>query len=387
MSVFADVEQFVREHAACGGLTPTAMPRPGGQGFLLTLTCLCGAAFERSVSPDEARQPLPAFPRAPRAAAPAPTTTPPTAATSGPKPAPAAPPAPPVEAKPRPRPSIELEAAMQEALAAEESAPTPAAPPASTPAPSPAAPPAPTAPVASPAPAPGAPVAPGPRSRPTPARLDLDTTIRSALKQQADLTLPAPAAPRRGSRGRAVWLVLFMLAGLGAAGVIYVAGGPEGLGSQLGGSAPARPIDPQRAALEGIVKSLRDLHAVATSTTSVSVYSTRVTAIKAEAERFVASSPVGPNRTRVREALDIHLLAASAWRAKSLDQKDAWESVGLDATIDLCPQLRAVADFAPPRENASRAQTRGAAVASALPLVWECANERIAALEQVLAGR
>jgi hypothetical protein len=181
-----------------------------------------------------------------------------------------------------------------------------------------------------------------------------------------------------------------MIVGLGAAGVIYVAG-PEGLATHVPGAGPPSPpprsADPQRAALEGVVKSLRELHSVATSTTSVSVYSTRVMGAKSEAERYLTNSPPGSNRTRVREALDIHLLAVSAWRARSLDQKEAWESVGLDPSIDLCPPLRLVADFAQQTENASRAQTRGAAVAGALPLLWECANERIAALEQTLANR
>jgi hypothetical protein len=184
--------------------------------------------------------------------------------------------------------------------------------------------------------------------------------------------------------------MLFAILGLGAAGAIYVAGGPEGLATHLqnaGAPPPPRPADPQRAALESVVRSLRELHSVATSTTSVSVYSTRVTGAKSETERYLASSPPGSNRTRVRETLELHLLAVSAWRAKSLDQKEAWESVGLDPSIDLCPPLRLVADFAQPAENVSRAQTRGAAVAGALPLLWECANERIAALEQTLANR
>src|SRR5437763_15964862 len=58
MSGFADVERFGREHAACGGLTPHAAPQPVG-GYLLTLTCACGATVDRMVTIEEARQPLP----------------------------------------------------------------------------------------------------------------------------------------------------------------------------------------------------------------------------------------------------------------------------------------------------------------------------------------
>jgi hypothetical protein len=59
MSDFADVEQFAREHAACGGLTPNAISRPGREGYLLTITCACGATHDRWVTADEASRPLP----------------------------------------------------------------------------------------------------------------------------------------------------------------------------------------------------------------------------------------------------------------------------------------------------------------------------------------
>ena len=38
-------------------------------------------------------------------------------------------------------------------------------------------------------------------------------------------------------------------------------------------------------------------------------------------------------------------------------------------------------DSAETLANASRAQARGVAVAAAIPLLWECAAEKIAALE------
>jgi hypothetical protein len=343
MSDFADVERFVREHPACGGLTPSAMPRPGGGGYLLTLRCVCGATFDRWVSPEEARQPLPIPNRVAPASPPA--APPPTRAV----PAPVTPA--PMTHGPRSR--EDLEALGHEAQAAEEEAPV-------------------------------TPVVPAVRTRLVPERLSLDSTTRAALRRPAEITRPRP---RRASRGRGAWLALFVIVGLGAAGAMYLAGGPGAPDPVRDGAAGRRADDPQRAVLESVVGSLRELHAVATSTTSVSVYSARVTDARAEAERFLAASPPGSARTGVREALDLHLLAVSAWRAKSLDQREAWEAVGLDPTIDLCSPLRLVADFAVQAEKISRAQTRGAAVASALPLLWDCASERIAALEQGLAAR
>jgi hypothetical protein len=195
-----------------------------------------------------------------------------------------------------------------------------------------------------------------------------------------------PPTPR-GSRGRLVWLMLFTIVGLGAAGALHVVSQPDGALTLAGTTSPGWRRDPQLAALRDVARSLRELHAVTTSTTSVSVYATRVAGVKDQAERYLSTTVPGADHARVREALDIHRLAVGAWRAKSLDQKEAWETVGLDPSIALCPPLRLVADFATPTEHASRAQARGAAVARALPLLWECADERVAALEQTLAGR
>src|SRR5262249_19223269 len=108
MTDFADVEEFAREHSACGGITPSAAVDPAG-GFQLRLTCACGAALPRFVTTEEAKRPLP-LPRSARR--------------------PAAPPAPPAERTLGPSP--DLEAAMQELLTAE---PRPAAAPPATPPP------------------------------------------------------------------------------------------------------------------------------------------------------------------------------------------------------------------------------------------------------------
>ena len=254
MSDFADVERFAREHAACGGLTPTAMPKPGGGGYLLTLTCTCGATFDRWVSPEEARRPLPIPARAAPARAPAR----PRLALGRAPPAPAAPASgapPPPPTLPRPaRRVVEAQATGQpgaggasvrwaaRAAAARRRRRRPAAP-------APATPPAPVAPAARGRVASGAaqPRHDDPQRAPAPGRSG------------------AAARPPRaaGSRGRLVWLVLFMIVAPRRGGVIFVAGGPDGplpLGT-TSSAPPPRTNDPQRAALEGIVKSLRELQA------------------------------------------------------------------------------------------------------------------------------
>src|SRR5437660_476904 len=114
MSSFADVEQFARQHGACGGITPSKASQAGG-AFLLTLTCACGESLDRWVTAEEARQPLPLSPRlvTPRA-----------------RPAPGRPSSP---------PSSDLEAALRAAVEAEEQprpAPRPGAASKASPAPS-----------------------------------------------------------------------------------------------------------------------------------------------------------------------------------------------------------------------------------------------------------
>jgi len=53
MVPFSDVMEFTQVHRPCGGIAPAVRPKPDG-GYLLTLTCVCGAIFHRDVTPQEA---------------------------------------------------------------------------------------------------------------------------------------------------------------------------------------------------------------------------------------------------------------------------------------------------------------------------------------------
>ncbi len=414
MTDFADIEEFSRQHAACGGITPSAVPQAGG-GYLLTLTCACGATLDRWVTPQEAKRPLP-LPASKVGGGGAPPPTPPRlargATTVPTEPARGATAVPTEPARPRQAsaapPSADLEAAIRAALEAEEAAsaaPPPVAP--ATPAPRPSAdlealmrealrvedggggtpPPTPPRLARSPTTVPTEPASPAtkgaaaPVGRSGPGKLNLDSTIRSALTPQAEL---AAAAPRRArSRGLGVWLALAAVAALAVAAGVYFASGPEAPPVTPDAVAPAPPLDQQqRAALDEIMKSLRQLQAASSPTTTYSVYSSRVLFARSDLERFMSSTAPGPTRAQVREVLDVHLLASAAWRARTLEQKEAWEAVGRDPAIDLCPSVRRVVDFAVQPENVSRAQARGLAVAQAIPLLWECAAAKITALDQ-----
>jgi len=92
MVPFSDVMEFAQAHHPCGGIAPAVRSKSDG-GYLLTLTCVCGATFHRDVTPEEAAH-LPSVSTAPAS--------------------------PRRTARPRPSPSPELERVMQEALVAAE---------------------------------------------------------------------------------------------------------------------------------------------------------------------------------------------------------------------------------------------------------------------------
>ena len=410
MTDFADVEQFVHQHAGCGGLTPSAAPQPGG-GFVLKLTCACGESFDRRVTPEEAKQPLPQIPIAPRGA---PAPTPPAPGAPPPPPTPPHPPtsqAPPREVAPprsrrrgeRPRvtPSPELEDALRAALEAESETETvvrPSAPPS----PSKTAPradleslyrealaaeeaaassPPPTQPAAPPA----SPAGPR-RERHAVTRLDLDMTIREALdRQRADAAEPreAPEPPAT----RRIGLVLLIVALLGMAGsgaYWYLSDWSEEEVETTAPSGPKLPSE-QGAALAEVVKSLRQVQSSTPPDSTFPVYSSRVLVGKTDVEKFAQSSAPQAARTSAREFMELHLLATSTLRARSLDRKDLWETLTRDPTLSLCPDVKTVLERASQTGSVSPDEAKDAAVSAALPKMWECARARLGGLERLLA--
>lgn len=408
MTDFADVEQFAREHAGCGGLTPGATPQAAG-GFVLTLTCTCGATFERRVTAEEAKQPLPQITIAPRAAAPrAPAPPPPSPApppsSRSETPPPAAPPPRSRRSAERPRvaPSRELEDALRAALEAEPEA---VERPTSAPAPKPAkgaaredlealmrqalaaeeaaaAAPAPPARSATP------PAGTGPTSQPRSpvTRLDLDLTIREALdRQRADA-----AEPRETDEPvtRRMWLVFVAVAAVGAAASAaywYFGQSEEEDDVPTSPNAPQMPSE-ERAALEEVLKSLRQLQTSTPPDSTIPVYASRVLVVKGDVEKFSQSTAPSAARASAREFLELHQLAVSTLRARSLDRKDTFDVLSRDPTLTLCPEVRSVLDRALQTSNLSPEDARAAAVSAALPRIWDCARARLTALERTLSG-
>jgi hypothetical protein len=147
-------------------------------------------------------------------------------------------------------------------------------------------------------------------------------------------------------------------------------------------SAPTgpRPVAPERAALNAILRSLNDVRAASTLQTPQPTYANRVSVLVADAARFLASTPAPPARDDVRDIVEVYRLAGDAWTAKVRDDVALLETVGADRAVALCPAVAAAADAATP-SDVSRAHARGVAVASAIPTLWACGAERLGALE------
>jgi hypothetical protein len=397
MNNFADVEEFAREHARCGGLTPKASSWPGREGYHLEITCACGATHNRWITAEEARQPLGPSAKAPVAPPPAPASVmlaPATriAAVAAPAaPAPIAPAARSATASP-PASSIPVESAARVSTV-----------PASAPIAPPSGMPVPVAPehlmtAISHSPTPGAPVPVMSQSVPWPVRPPAPAATRAEV-------VVAPV--RSGSRGRVVWLVLLLLVAGAAGAGTYVFGVPDlpeipDVGRLLGQPAKAaNPPQPQPTAstkaapapvaatpppaADSIAHALRDLQTSITPSVALNDYASRVAATRMDVEHQLASAPE-PARTHAREVLDIHRLAVSAWRARTLDERDEWERIGRDSTIELCPAVKRAVEAAAPARGASRGQARGVAVAASLQQLWDCAAEKAALVSSRPAG-
>ena len=368
---FSDVMRFAETHRACGSVAPAVTPQPSG-GYLLTLTCACGAFLDRRVTADEAMH-APFLAGVPPSAPP-------------PRPVVAAPTAPRKPDPPRLTPSPELERAMREALEAEEAAA------AATPAP--AARRAPATPAAPPTRAVAASAAELEPRKPAsakraagPARTaNVAETVRAALREQERLRddLTKAAAPDR-PRSRTMWLglaALVVLAGTGA--VLYVSNAPEPESPVAAASTPSP--DPGAAAAQNMagtfgnaVRVLRRVQATSGPTTSLPSYEAHVSVAQTVVGRYLDSDPPPDVKRNARAILDLHLLAVAAWRLRAVDTPQAWEPVARSPALDLCAPVKNVA-YVAERAGQNNAQARGRAIAGAIPLLWECASTRLAQL-------
>jgi hypothetical protein len=220
--------------------------------------------------------------------------------------------------------------------------------------------------------------------RPVPPRLNADAAVQRALDSQ---TTVGAAPPSTSSRFWFGALIVALIIG----GVVFWLGlrvleEDARQGSREGGSTTEAPAELQRAAFTDALRALKDVQASSTPAVPYPTYSSRVAFAKSDVDRYLSTAAAAEVKGDVRDAMELHVLAAAAWKARMLDTKDAWEAVGHDPAIDLCPSAKRMVDVTETATGQSRAHARGVGVAAAIPLLWECAGERLNTLDGVPSG-
>ena len=362
MSVFRDVAAFAEQHAACGGLLPRTHSNRDG-GYVLAITCPCGATYDRWVTREEALQ----LPR-PGAPAPAPRRPPPT-------------------------PSPELLAALGEALT---EPPLPAAPA--------TAPPSADRRAAS---VPDATTAAGPPShgRTSPSA-EMEEAIRAAMGAPQTADTSGIEAPRR--RAVVVAIVSVACLALVAAAMLWVAQldsqrpvvsppAPATPANRVGSPAPPTPsgapapgalgLSPdERRALDAALEALRQLQSVSNTGNTFPFYRSRVEMMQDRVRPFLTGRAPRDLRVAVQDVVDVHTLAAEIWSARLHDQPDAWTRVDRRDVLRSCAPVARILEFSE-RAPGAAGEVRSRVLGSAMPLLWTCSAERLERIDQLLAGR
>jgi len=58
MGVYREIQAFVEAHKDCGGKVTGTVARPTAEGYGVSVTCPCGEALNRFVTPESARHDL-----------------------------------------------------------------------------------------------------------------------------------------------------------------------------------------------------------------------------------------------------------------------------------------------------------------------------------------
>jgi len=157
------------------------------------------------------------------------------------------------------------------------------------------------------------------------------------------------------------------------------------------GSAPTQ-AQSQPSALTETLKALKALQSVTRGGIAYRDYAPRVNDAKIVVDRYLQEPPEqgsGEVRSAIADAMDYHVLAASAWNARVT--RGDYTRAGTDPAIEKCPEAKRILD--------QELQKRGPRPGDPLPLsyyvgstlayfglpaLWSCASDRIAEAERAL---
>jgi hypothetical protein len=145
----------------------------------------------------------------------------------------------------------------------------------------------------------------------------------------------------------------------------------------------------ERQAANEVLETLQALQAMTTGDVNPQAYGNRVANAKIQVEKYVqAGEGDRVIKERVYEAMIVHLLAAAAWRAKTVNRPSEYEAVGAHPGLRFCPDLGPLLDL-PSSGGVERppAMNRGANAAENLDRIWLCAGGKVAAVEQAIKAR
>ncbi len=156
-------------------------------------------------------------------------------------------------------------------------------------------------------------------------------------------------------------------------------------------AAPAVPqlSAAERQAANEVLEVLQAVQAMTTGNATPQEYTSRVANAKVQVEKYLHTGE-GDRviKDRVYEAMIVHLLAATAWKAKIVNRQSDYEEVETHPGLGFCPDLRPLLDLPPPTGvERPPAMNRGANAAENLEQVWLCAAGKVDAVEQAIKAR
>lgn len=304
--------------------------------------------------------------------------------------------APPRRPAPRPPGGVSPPTANSAAIPTEKPATTPTAETATAP--------------AKPAAAPSVQARPKPPgARPVPDKQALEEALKATLEAfdagPQTPTAPTRRVPQRGAvvrdsvsvvvaparrRGRTIAILAGVAVGVIALGAgAWLARRPRPpiarADAPVARQAPRlRAPEGDRAGVTQAVTALRDLQAMSKPDVQFRMYFNRVAFVKADVERSLQTAKDSDVKTSLRDVMALHTLAAAAWRAKTLNEPAKWEALADEPAIELCPAVKRMVLVDDPPPNMTRPQWRGIALASGVPVLWDCASERLTDVERAL---